>query len=169
MSTTELSQVERKLIAMDFPLPHAPAAVGFYVPVLRTGNLVVTSGQLPFVGKELAFRGKVGGELTEEDGRDAARLCAVNALAQIKTCIGNLDLVKRVVRVEGYVHSAAGFQNQPAVLNGAAELLVDLYGEAGKHTRVALGIHEMPLNAAVQVALWVEVASAENPEQGKDE
>ncbi|MFQ5733695.1 MAG: RidA family protein, partial [Planctomycetaceae bacterium] len=131
--------------------------VGFYVPVLRTGNLVVTSGQLPFVGKELVFTGKLGGELHEEDGCNAARICALNALAQIKACIGDLDKVTRIVRVEGNVHSAPGFQGQPHVLNGASEFLVEVFGEKGKHTRTALGISEMPLNAAVQLSLWVEV------------
>jgi enamine deaminase RidA (YjgF/YER057c/UK114 family) len=128
------------------------------VPVLRTGNLVVTSGQLPFIGKQIAFEGKVGSQLNEQDGWNAARLCAVNALAQIKACVGSLEKVKRIVRVEGYVHSGTGFHGQPHVLNGASELLVELFGEAGRHTRIALGVAEMPLNAAVQVCLWVEVA-----------
>jgi enamine deaminase RidA (YjgF/YER057c/UK114 family) len=127
--------------------------------VLRTGNLVVTSGQLPFIGKQIAFEGKLGEHLHEPDGYNAARLCALNALAQIKACAGSLDAVRRVVRVEGYVHSATGFRSQPHVLNGASELLVELFGEAGKHTRVAVGVAEMPLNAAVQLAVWVEVES----------
>jgi len=149
-------QVEQRIEQLGYQLPKAPEAVGFYVPVLRTGNLVVTSGQLPFVGKELVFTGKLGAELHEDDGFNAARLCALNALAQIKACIGDLDKVTRIVRVEGYVHSAPKFRNQPQVLNGASEFLVDVLGEAGKHTRVALGVHEMPLNAAVQLALWAE-------------
>jgi enamine deaminase RidA (YjgF/YER057c/UK114 family) len=124
---------------------------------VRTGYLVITSGQLPFVGKELAFVGKLGAELHEQDGWNAARLCAVNALAQIKACVGSLDKISRIVRVEGYVHSAPGFQNQPKVLNGASELLVELFGDAGKHTRIALGVSEMPLNAAVQLGVWAEV------------
>jgi enamine deaminase RidA (YjgF/YER057c/UK114 family) len=95
--------------------------------------------------------------LNEQDGWNAARLCAVNALAQIKACVGSLDKISRIVRVEGYVHSAPGFQNQPKVLNGASELLVELFGDAGKHTRIALGVSEMPLNAAVQLGVWAEV------------
>lgn len=149
--------VEARLKEHGHELPTAPAAVGDYVPVLQTGSLVVTSGQLPFVGKELMFAGKIGGELHEDDGRYAAQLCVLNALAQVKACVGDLDRVKRVVRMEGYVHSAPGFKDQPKVLNGASQLLTEAFGEAGRHTRTALGVSEMPLNAAVQVSLWVEV------------
>ncbi|MBS0262294.1 MAG: RidA family protein [Planctomycetes bacterium] len=152
-----MSTIEAKLESLGLPLPTPPAAVGAYIPVMRTGNLVVTSGQLPFIGKHLAFVGKLGAEMHEEDGWNAARLCVVNALAQIKLCVGSLDKIKQIVRLEGYVHSAHGFQSQPKVLNGASELLVELFGDAGRHTRVALGISEMPLEAAVQIALWVEV------------
>jgi enamine deaminase RidA (YjgF/YER057c/UK114 family) len=150
-------QIETRLRQLGHELPSAPKAVGFYVPVVRTGNLVITSGQLPFVGTEIPFAGKLGGELHEQQGIDAARICALNALAQIKAEIGDLDRIQRVVRVEGYVHSAPGFQAQPHIINGASELLVELFGENGKHTRIALGVNEMPLNAAVQLALWVEV------------
>ena len=153
-----MHEIEARLEQIGLPLPHPPAAVGSYVPVVRTGSLVVTSGQLPFIGKELAFVGKLGGNLHEQDGWNASRICLVNALAQIKGCIGSLDKVVQVVRMEGYVHSAPGFHNQPKVLNGASELLVELFGERGKHSRTALGLSEMPLNAAVQLALWVEVA-----------
>jgi enamine deaminase RidA (YjgF/YER057c/UK114 family) len=153
-----MSTIEAKLRELGLELPVAPPPVGAYVPVLRTGNLVVTSGQLPFIGKQIAFEGKVGAQLNEQDGWNAARLCAVNALAQIKACVGSLEKVKRIVRVEGYVHSAPNFHGQPHVLNGASELLVELFGEAGRHTRMALGVAEMPLNAAVQLCLWVEVA-----------
>lgn len=152
-----MSTIEAKLQEIGLPLPIAPAAVGAYVPVVRTGYLVITSGQLPFVGKEIAFAGKLGAELHEQDGWNAARLCVVNALAQIKACVGSLDKISRIVRVEGYVHSAPGFQNQPKVLNGASELLLELFGDAGRHTRIALGVSEMPLNAAVQLCVWAEV------------
>lgn len=153
-----MSAIEAKLKELGLELPIAPTPVGAYVPVLRTGNLVITSGQLPFIGKEIAFAGRLGAELHEEDGRNAARICCVNALAQIKACVGNLEKIKRIVRVEGYVHSAPGFRGQPQVLNGASELLAQVLGEAGRHTRIALGIAEMPLNAAVQLCLWAEVA-----------
>lgn len=153
-----MSAIEAKLKTLGIDLPIAPPPVGFYVPAIRTGNLVITSGQLPFVGKEIAFAGKIGANLHEEDGWNAARLCAVNALSQIKACLGSLEMVRRIVRVEGYVHSAPGFQAQPQVVNGASELFVELFGDAGKHTRIALGIAEMPLNAAVQLSVWAEIA-----------
>ena len=153
-----MSTIEARLQELGLALPSAPPPVGAYVPVVRTGNLVITSGQLPFIGKQIAFEGRVGAELNEQDGWNAARICCVNALAQTKACVGSLEKVKRIVRVEGYVHSAPNFRGQPHVLNGASELLVELFGEAGRHTRIALGIAEMPLNAAVQLCLWAEVA-----------
>ncbi len=142
---------------MGLQIPAAPAPAGSYVPVIQVGNLVITSGQIPFVGKELMFTGKLGDELHEEDGYNAARICALNALAQIKACAGDLDLVKRIIRIEGNVHSAPGFQQQAHVLNGASDLINKLFGEKGKHTRTAIGINEMPLNAAVQISMWAEV------------
>jgi enamine deaminase RidA (YjgF/YER057c/UK114 family) len=151
------STVEQRLSQHGITIPTAPAPVGAYVPVLRTGNLVVTSGQLPVVGKEVMFKGKVGKQIHEEDGVHAARMCALNALAQIKACVGNLDRVTRIVRVEGYVQSAEGFTNQALVVNGASELLVLAYGDAGRHTRIAVGANELPLNAAVELIVWAEV------------
>jgi enamine deaminase RidA (YjgF/YER057c/UK114 family) len=152
-----MSTVETRLKTHGHDVPNAPAAVGNYVPVLRTGSLILTSGQLPTVGKEVVFQGKVGQELTEEQGQHAARICVLNALAQIKSLIGNLDRVTRIVRVEGYVQSAPGFSRQPAVINGASDLLVEAFGEYGKHTRIAVGVSELPLNAAVELALWAEI------------
>ena len=151
------STVEQRLKQHGHEVPVAPEAIGFYVPVLRTGNLVITSGQLPLIGKELMFKGKLGTDLHEEEGANAARLCALNALAQIKSCIGSLDRVTRIVRVEGYIQSAEGFTKQPAVINGASELLVQAFGEAGKHTRIAVGVNELPINAAVELVVWAEV------------
>jgi enamine deaminase RidA (YjgF/YER057c/UK114 family) len=153
-----MSAIETKLEQLGLRLPVAPPPVGAYIPVIRTGNLVITSGQLPFIGKQIAFEGKLGASLHEEDGWNAARICTVNALAQIKACVGSLSMIKQIVRVEGYVHSAPDFRGQPQVLNGASELLVELFGDAGRHTRIALGVAEMPLNAAVQLCLWVEVS-----------
>ena len=154
------STVEQRLKQHGHEVPAAPEAIGFYVPVLRTGNLVITSGQLPVIGKELMFKGKVGSDLHEEDGANAARLCALNALAQIKACLGSLDRVTRIVRVEGYVQSAEGFTKQPAVINGASELLVQAFGDAGKHTRIAVGANELPMNAAVELVVWAEVGDS---------
>ena len=154
------STVEQRLKQHGHEVPVAPEAIGFYVPVLRTGNLVITSGQLPLIGKELMFKGKLGSDLHEEEGANAARLCALNALAQIKACIGSLDRVTRIVRVEGYVQSAEGFTKQPAVSNGASELLVQAFVDAGKHTRIAVGANELPINAAVELVVWAEVGDS---------
>lgn len=153
-----MAKIEKKLESLGYPLSSPPPAVGAYIPAVRTGNLVVTSGQLPFIGTDLHIVGKVGLEVTEDDAQQAARLCTINALTHIRTLIGNLDKVVRVVRVEGFVQSAPGYTRQPAVLNGASELLLELFGDAGRHTRAAIGTSELPLNAAVEISLWVEVA-----------
>ena len=148
---------ESRIMELGHTLPSPPQAVGSYIPATQFGNVIVTSGQLPFIGSELMFKGKVGDHLHEDDGSNAASICLLNALAQIKTVIGELSKIKRVIRLEGYVHSAPGFDRQPYVLNAASQMLTDIFGDQGKHTRVALGISEMPLNAAVQLALWVDV------------
>ena len=153
MSQTPESRIQE----LGHTLPSPPQAVGSYIPATQFGNVIVTSGQLPFIGSELMFKGKVGDQLHEDDGSNAASLCLLNALAQIKAVTGELSKIKRIIRLEGYVHSAPGFDRQPYVLNEASQLLTDIFGDRGKHTRVALGISEMPLNAAVQLALWVEV------------
>ncbi|MBI2926118.1 MAG: RidA family protein [Verrucomicrobia bacterium] len=148
---------EEKLRQLGLALPPPPPAVAAYVPWVRTGNLVLTSGQLPWKDGQMAFAGKLGAELNEQQGYQAARLCALNALAQLKEAVGDLDKVRRIVRVEGFVHCAPGFRGHPQVLNGASDLLNEVFGPRGAHTRTALGIHEMPLNAAVQLCLTAEV------------
>jgi enamine deaminase RidA (YjgF/YER057c/UK114 family) len=147
---------EENLQALGLTLPEAPSAVGAYVPVLQTGSLVITSGQLPWQGDHLLYTGKLGTDLTVEQGFEAAEVCAVNALAQVKAALGDLSRVRQVVRLEGYVHCGPGFRQHPQVLNGASELLNTVFGHRGRHTRTALGIHEMPLDAPVQLVLWVE-------------
>lgn len=148
--------IEGKLKAQGIVLPAVPAAVGAYVGAVRAGQLVITAGQLPWRDGKLLHTGKVGGELSIEQGAEAARMCLINALAQIKHVLGELDLVRQVLRVEGYVQSAPGFRQQPQVLNGASELLLAIFGDQGKHTRVAVAVPEMPLDAPVQIAVWVE-------------
>jgi enamine deaminase RidA (YjgF/YER057c/UK114 family) len=151
------SSVESRLREMGIELPPPPKAVGAYVPVIRTGKLVVTSGQLPWVGDRLLFTGKLGSELTIEQGFQAARQSAINAVAQIRSVVENLDQVTQIIRLEGYVHCGPGFRQHPQVLNGASELLLALFGARGKHTRTAVGIHEMPLDSPVQLIVWAEV------------
>ena len=125
---------------------------------MQTGNLVLTSGQLPWLDGELAYTGRLGDELSVDEGYQAARLCAINAIAQLKAAASELSRVKQILRLDGFIHSSSGFQNQAQVLNGASELLNDVFGPKGRHTRVALGISEMPLNAAVQLSLSAELA-----------
>jgi len=150
---------EEKLAELGIVLPEPPAAVAAYVPWLRTGQLVVTSGQLPLKDGQIVFAGKLGTDLTVEAGYQAARLCALNAMAQLKAAAGELSRIRQVLRLEGNVHSASGFQQQPQVLNGASELFNEVFGERAGHTRTALGIYEMPLNAAVQLSVFAELES----------
>jgi len=149
--------IETKLKELGITLPEAPAAVAAYQPWIQTGNLIFTSGQLPFRDGQIAYEGKLGSELSEEDGYQAARQCALNAIAQLKAASGNLDKIQKIVRIEGYVHCADGFRGHPQVLNGASDLVAEIFEEKGIHTRLALGINEMPLNAAVQLAMTAEV------------
>jgi len=149
---------EDKLTELGITLPQAPAAVSAYQPWIRTGNLIFTSGQLPFSDGEIAYPGKLGAEVSVEDGYKAARQAALNAIAQLKAATGNLDKVQKIVRIEGYIHCAEGFRSHPQVLNGASDLVAEIFGKSGHHTRLALGINEMPLNAAVQLSMTAEVA-----------
>ncbi|MFI5267372.1 MAG: RidA family protein [Chloroflexota bacterium] len=136
-------------------LPATP--LGAYVPTVRAGNLVFVSGTMPVLDGKLVATGKVGAEVSIEQGRLAARQAMINALGSLKGEIGSLDRVKRIVRVEGHVASAPGFIDQPQVVNGASELLAEVFGDAGKHTRVAVGSAELPLNAPIEIALIAEV------------
>ncbi len=148
---------EERLAELGIELPAAPAAVGAYVPWARTGNLVVTSFQLPWQGAELAYAGKLGGELSTEDGYEAARLCALNGIAQLKDAAGELSRIARIVRVEGHVGCTPDFTEIPHVLNGASELVNDVFGERGRHSRTALGHMVMPLDAPVMIGFWAEM------------
>ena len=127
-----------------------------YVPAVRTGNLVYTAGQVPMQAGSLAQIGHVGGDVSPEEGKALARICALNALAAVDSLVG-IDAVTRVVKVVGFVASAPGFNGQPGVVNGASELLGEVFGEAGAHARSAVGVSELPLNAPVEVELIVEV------------
>lgn len=148
---------EQRLADLGIELPAAPAAVGAYVPWVVTGNLVVTSFQLPWRGGELAYTGKLGGELATEDGYQAARLCALNGIAQLRDAAGELSRIARIVRVEGHVGCTPEFTEIPQVLNGASELVNEVFGERGRHARTALGHMVMPLDAAVMIGFWAEV------------
>ncbi len=145
-----------RLSELGLTLPTVVAPLAAYVPAVRTGNLVYTSGQLPMVDGKLSAQGKVGAEVSAEDAREVARLCALNALAAVDALVG-LDNVTRVVKVVGFVASAPGFNGQPGVVNGASELLGEVFGDAGAHARSAVGVAELPVDAPVEVELIVEV------------
>jgi enamine deaminase RidA (YjgF/YER057c/UK114 family) len=146
-----------RLAELGVELPEVAAPVAAYVPAVRSGNLVLTSGQLPFVAGSLAATGKVGGEVSPEEAKAHARTCALNALAAVHALVG-VDAIVRVVKVVGFVASAEGFTGQPAVVNGASELFGEVFGEAGQHARSAVGVAELPLGAPVEVELIVEIA-----------
>lgn len=141
---------------LGLELPGVAAPAGAYIPALRTGSYVYTSGQLPFIGGELSVNGKVGAEVSLEQGKEAAKWCALNALAAVHDLVG-LDEVVRIVKVVGFVASAPGFNDQPLVINGASELLGEVFGAAGVHARSAVGVFELPKNTPVEVELIAEV------------
>ena len=151
--------VKEKLAALGLTLPTAAAPVAAYVPAVKTGNLVFTAGQLPVVDGKLVLTGKVGSDVTAEDAKKMAEICALNALAAI-SLVADIDQIEKIVRVGGFVNGAPGFVAIPAVINGASELLIKLFGDVnGKHARTAVGVAELPLNAPVEVEMVVELKS----------
>jgi enamine deaminase RidA (YjgF/YER057c/UK114 family) len=152
-----MSLIEAKLKALSIELPEAPKPLAAYIPAKQAGQLVFTAGQLPMVNGELFSKGLLGQDVEIEEANKAARICTLNALAAIKGLIGDLDRIKQVVRVVGYVASVSSFTQQPAVINGASELLLEIFGEKGKHARSAVGMAVLPLNASVEVELTVEI------------
>jgi enamine deaminase RidA (YjgF/YER057c/UK114 family) len=145
-----------RLGQLGITLPELVAPLASYVPAVRTGNLIYTSGQLPVEGGKLAGSGKVGAEVSPEAGKAMARICALNALAAVGS-VADIDTVTRVVKVVGFVASAPGFNGQPGVINGASDLLAEIFGDTGAHARSAVGVAELPLDAPVEVELIVEV------------
>jgi enamine deaminase RidA (YjgF/YER057c/UK114 family) len=146
-----------RLAELGLALPPVAAPGGAYVPAVRSGAFVYTSGQLPTVDGKLPAVGKVGGEVSVSDAAGLARTCALNALAAAASQAGGLDGIRRIVKVTGFVASAPGFGGQPQVVNGASELLIEVFGEDGRHARSAVGVAELPLNAPVEVELIAEV------------
>ena len=153
-----MSAIEDRLKELGLQLPTLTKPVAAYVPAIVTGNLVFTAGQLPFVDGKLEATGKVGAEVTAEDAAKLARTCVLNALAAASSVIGSLDRVTRIVKVVGFVASTPDFTGQPAVVNGASELLGEVFGEPGQHARSAVGVAVLPLDAPVEVELILEFA-----------
>jgi enamine deaminase RidA (YjgF/YER057c/UK114 family) len=148
---------DKRLHALGIILPPAAAAVGDYAPTAIIGNLLMTSGQLPWVAGDLKFKGKIGADLTVEQEYQACRLSALNAVAQLSATLGSLDRVKQIVRLEGRLNCAPGFTDQPAALNGASHVINEIFGLRGRHTRMVYSNHEMPMNCATLVVLYAEI------------
>ena len=153
----KVMNVEKKLENLGLSLPKPPKPVAAYIPAVKTGNLIFVSGQIPVVEGKLKYKGKVGRNLSVEEGYEAAKICVLNALSIIKDMIGSLDKVKRIVRVVGYVNCSDDFEEPHKVVNGASELLVKIFGEKGRHARLALGSNTLPLGAAIELEMIVEV------------
>ncbi|MBG6084180.1 RidA family protein [Zhihengliuella flava] len=152
------SAIEKRLAELGYELPEVAAPVAAYVPAVTTGQHVYTAGQLPFIKGELPATGKVGAEVAPETAHELAGRCALNALAAVKSAIGDLDRITRIVKVVGFVSSDPSFFGQPGVVNGASELLGDVFGDAGIHARSAVGVAVLPLDSPVEVELVVEFA-----------
>ena len=149
--------VKEKLASLGLTLPTAAAPVAAYVPAVKTGNLVFTAGQLPVVDGKLVLTGKVGSDVTPGDAKKMAEICALNALAAI-SLVADIDQIEKIVRVGGFVNGVPGFVAIPAVVNGASELLIKLFGDVnGKHARTAVGVAELPLNAPVEIEMVVQL------------
>jgi len=152
-----MTDVRAKIKEYGLELPTAALPVAAYIPAVRTGNLVFTAGQLPLVDGKIPFEGKTGGAVSVEDAKKSAEICALNAIAAV-ALVADINKIKRVVRVCGYVNGVEGFINAPAVVNGASELFIHIWGdEFGKHARTAIGVAELPLNAPVEIELTVEL------------
>jgi enamine deaminase RidA (YjgF/YER057c/UK114 family) len=148
---------EKNLQELGLTLPQPPAAAGAYVPAVRTGNLLYLAGTLPMRDGKIVYAGKVGQEINLVQAAEAAQLCTLNALANAKAALGSLDAVVRVVMVNGFVNGIDGFSDSPKVLNGASEFLLKVFGDAGKHARAAVSVNGLPLGAAVEVQIVLEV------------
>lgn len=150
-------RVEARLEAQGISVPQAAAPAANYVPFVRSGNYLFISGQLPMQDGKVAHRGKLGGDVSLDEGQEAARLCAINILAQVKAGLGDLDKVVRCVKLGGFVNCTADFSDHPKVMNGASDLMVGAFEEAGRHTRFAVGAPSLPFDAAVEVDAIFEV------------
>lgn len=152
-----MKDYEKRISALDIEIPEPPAPAGSYIPARRSGNLVFCSGQGPTKDGESVYIGKVGSDLTTEEGYEAARICMINCLAEIKSAIGSINNIEKIIKVRGFVNSAPGFSDQPDVVNGASELLQEIFGEEGKHARAALGTSDLPGNIPVEVEMIAEI------------
>ena len=149
--------IENKIKELGITLPEAAKPAAMYVPVKKTGNLLFVSGQIPMVDGTLKYTGKAGADKTLEEAKEAARVCAINIISAVKGYIGDLDKVKSIVKITAFVASETGFDKQHLVANGASELLFDVFGEAGRHTRSAVAVNQLPMDSLVEVEAIIEV------------
>lgn len=152
-----MGQIDERLKDLQIELPPCPKPVAAYVPAVIASDFVFASGQTPIEGNELVYKGKVGSDLSVREGYEAAKICAVRCLSELKATVGDLDRIEQIVKVNGYVNSTGDFAEQPRVINGASELLEQVFGEKGKHARAAIGVSTLPGNAAVEVELIAKI------------
>lgn len=148
--------IDEKLASLNITLPIPPKPAGSYIPVVRTGNLAFVSGQIPIKDGQVQFQGRVPTSISIEEAQKAARLCIINVLAQLKAELGTLDKILKIVRVSGFVNSSPEFYEQPKIINAASDLLFEIFGQKGQHTRIAVGVSSLPLNSAVEIDLIAE-------------
>jgi len=149
--------IEEKIKELGYTLPETAKPLAAYIPAIKAGEFVYTSGQVPVVGGELKYKGKIGADLSVDDGQNAAIICALNGLRAIKGVVGDLNKIEQIIKVTVFVNSANGFTDQPKVANGASEFLGKVFGDAGIHTRSAVGVSELPINSAVEIEMIVKV------------
>lgn len=151
--------IDERLKSLGITLPTPPKPAGSYIPVVISGNMAFVSGQIPMQDGKVAYTGKVPTERTIEDAQSAAKICAVNILAQLKANLGSLDKISKIVRVSGFVNSASDFTEHPKIINAASDLFFEIFGEKGKHSRIAVGVSSLPLNSTVEIDMIAEFIS----------
>jgi enamine deaminase RidA (YjgF/YER057c/UK114 family) len=151
--------IEKKLESLGIILPVPPKPAGSYIPVVISGNMAFVSGQIPMQDGKVVYTGKVPTERTLEDAKMAAKICAINILSQLKANLGSLDKISKIIRVSGFVNSATDFTEHPKIINAASDLFFEIFGEKGKHSRIAVGVSSLPLNSTVEIDMIVEFIS----------
>lgn len=151
--------IEEKLKALNIELPTPPKPAGSYIPAVISGNQIFISGQIPMMDGKVVYTGKVPSERTVEEAQQAAKVCAVNILAQAKAALGSLDRITKIIRVSGFVNSSSDFVEHPKVINAASDLLFEIFGENGRHSRIAVGVAGLPLNSTVEIDMIAEITS----------
>ena len=151
--------IEKRLKELGIIIPNAPKPAGSYIPVVLTGKLAFVSGQIPIKDGQIVYQGKVGTTQSIDNAKEAAKLCIINGLAQIETYCGTLDNLEKIIKISGFVNSTKDFTEHPKVINAASDLLMKIFGEKGRHSRIAIGVSSLPLNATVEIDMIVEITN----------